>query len=184
MVLRDSTVQVGPTLRLWAVQDAGANVVGLVNGSGAVVERYSYDPFGKQTVFSPSYSVLSGSQFNWVYGFQGMRTDPVTGQSQTDTRNFNPGTGAWTSTDPLGLGPDQNDYRFEGNNSELSFDPSGEKAYTGGLPPWAGVYVALPAAATTFLASQALFAAGLTMLGCSPLLAVSVGQQLVHFVGQ
>src|SRR5204862_5035079 len=35
--------------RLWVVQDANWNVVALVNGSGSVVERYDYTPFGVVT---------------------------------------------------------------------------------------------------------------------------------------
>ena len=45
LILRDSAVEVGPTVRLWAVSNANNDVVALVL-SGSVVERYDYTPSG------------------------------------------------------------------------------------------------------------------------------------------
>jgi RHS repeat-associated protein len=40
--------------RGWAMQDANFNVLGIVDASGALVERYEYTPYGQRTVyFSP-----------------------------------------------------------------------------------------------------------------------------------
>lgn len=50
------------------------NTVALVSGSGQVVERYSFDPFGAATVYDGNFNVRSGgSNYNWVYLFQGLR---------------------------------------------------------------------------------------------------------------
>jgi len=68
LVLRDRATTTPGTLdeRLWAVQDANWNVVALVDGSGAVVERYAYDPFGAVTILNPDYStVRSVSSYGW-----------------------------------------------------------------------------------------------------------------------
>ena len=132
MIFRDTdTSETGLTptgesyTRLWAVQDANYNVVALLNNSGTVVERYDYDPFGAVTVMSSSYTVEDASSYNWVYGFQGMRLDAVTGQNESRSRLYTPPLGVWTSPDPSGLGPDVNDYRFVQDEPIRLTDPSG-----------------------------------------------------------
>jgi uncharacterized protein RhaS with RHS repeats len=52
LVLRDFATGAPGTLnqRLWVQQDANWNVTALVNGSGVVVERYIYTPYGVTTV--------------------------------------------------------------------------------------------------------------------------------------
>ncbi len=70
--------------RLWAVQDANWNVVALVDGSGTVVERYNYAPFGIVTFMDGSGSVISGSAYGSVYLFQGGRQDAVTGNTGSE----------------------------------------------------------------------------------------------------
>jgi hypothetical protein len=45
-----------------------------VNSSGSVQERYAYDPYGKASVYDPSWSSRSSSLFGWLYLHQGQRT--------------------------------------------------------------------------------------------------------------
>ncbi len=94
--------------RLWSINDTNYNVVALVNSSGSVVERYSYDPFGSVTVMTGSYGARIESSFGWVYLFQGMRLDIVTGNNLSRTRSENPGTGMWTSEDLMGFAAGNN----------------------------------------------------------------------------
>ena len=63
MVIRDRATGSPGTLdeRLWVQQDANFNVTALVDGTGAVVERYVYDPYGAVTIYSPDYSTLRSS---------------------------------------------------------------------------------------------------------------------------
>jgi RHS repeat-associated protein len=110
---------------VWVQQDANWNVTALVNGSGVVVERYVYDPFGVVTVLNASWGTLSGSAYNWLYGFQGERYDAASGLWKADDRWYSAPLQAWTSVDPSGLGPDINDYRFVGNDPSDATDPSG-----------------------------------------------------------
>jgi YD repeat-containing protein len=65
--------------RLYVLQDANWNVTALVNTSGAVQERYVYDPYGQVTVLDPNWNARSNSSFAWVYLHQGGRYDTVTG---------------------------------------------------------------------------------------------------------
>ena len=77
LVARDSSVNGGTATRIYPQQDANHDVTSLVNSSGTVLERFAYDPYGKQTVLNASWSTTSDS-YNWIYGFQGGRLDPLT----------------------------------------------------------------------------------------------------------
>ncbi len=96
MVLRDRDSTGGGTLneRLWVQQDVNWNVTALVNGSGTVVERYVYDPYGNVTVLSASWGTLSSSAYAWMYGHQGGRLDATTGLYVFRSRNLSPFLGA------------------------------------------------------------------------------------------
>ena len=134
MVLRDRDTNADGTLdeRLWVQQDANWNVTALVNGSGAVVERYAYDPFGVRTVYDASYSVRSGgSSYDFQHGFQGMAADEVSGLSHQRNRWYSPTLGRWVTLDPIRFaGGDVNLYRAMGNNTTNYIDPSGLAAGT------------------------------------------------------
>jgi RHS repeat-associated protein len=128
LVLRDSYSGGVRTQRLYAQQDANGNVTALINTSGAVQERYLYDPYGSVTVTDANYVQRSGNQssFGWQYLFQGGRLDGVTGWYAFRNRDLIPSEGRWSQRDPLGLGAgDPNIYRFVGNDPTGLNDPSG-----------------------------------------------------------
>jgi len=50
--------------RLYYLTDANMNVTALADTSGAVVERYAYDPYGDVTVLDADGSVQSFSHFH------------------------------------------------------------------------------------------------------------------------
>ncbi len=117
----------GSWQRLYAVQDANWNVTALVNGTGGVVvvERYAYDPYGAITVMSPSWVVQTSSNYDVPDMWQGMRYDWTTNLYITVGRDISPTLMRPLQTDPLGLGPDVNPYRWEGNGPVDSVDPLG-----------------------------------------------------------
>ena len=96
-----------------------------MNTSGSVVERYAYDPYGAMTVLNPDFSVRGTSSYNWNYFFQGKRYDGAVGLYDSRARVYSPTLMRWLQTDPLGLGPDNNDYRMETNGPTGTVDPSG-----------------------------------------------------------
>jgi RHS repeat-associated protein len=128
MVLRDRSTQNNGTLneRLWEQQDANWNVTALVNSSGSVVERYLYDPYGKQTVLDSSWNTRSSSSYSFVHGFQGARLDVSTGLYDERYRQMSPTLGRWLTFDPQGptIGK-SNAYRAFADDPSAMLDPLG-----------------------------------------------------------
>ena len=133
MVLRDTatsgdslTYDSSGSQRIYSLYDADYNVVALVNTSGSVVERDVYTPFGVQTIYSSTYTLLGSSAYTWAYGFQGMRFDTLTMLNEADERWYSAALGRWTAKDPLGFAAGQaNLYEIEGNGPIDHLDPSG-----------------------------------------------------------
>ena len=76
-------------------QDANGNVTALVNGSGTVVERYAYDPYGLVTYLNATFGTLSSSAYAANYLFQGERLDPATGYYHADDRDYSSTLQRW-----------------------------------------------------------------------------------------
>jgi RHS repeat-associated protein len=128
LILRDRSTQHNGTLdeRLWVQQDANWNVTALVNGSGSVVERYAYDPFGLQTVLDANWNTRSSSSYAFNYGFQGGRMDLTTGNENLRERDLRPPIERFVQSDPIQTSSgDTNFYRQEANNPTNVTDPSG-----------------------------------------------------------
>jgi RHS repeat-associated protein len=129
MVLRDRATTTPGTLneRTWDQQDANWNTTALVDGSGAVQERYSYDPYGVATVYDSSYTVRGGgTSYASVYLFQGMRFDSISGLDSADMRWYSPPLARWITVDPLGYEAGDADlYNLLGQNPITDVDPTG-----------------------------------------------------------
>lgn len=129
LVLRDRDADGNGSLeeRLWAQQDANFNVTALADGSGNVVERYAYDPFGGVTVLDATWGVRTGgSSYGWVCRYQGLRQDPATGLHHARYRDLHPALGRPLQRDPLGFAAgDANVYRWVGNGPAGATDPLG-----------------------------------------------------------
>ncbi|OWK35000.1 Alkaline phosphatase [Fimbriiglobus ruber] len=112
--------------RLWPAQDANWNVMALVNGSGTVVERYTYSPYGVVSVLDGSYGSRNGSSYGWIVLFQGMAHDTVSEMDYGRNRWYSETLGRWATTDPIKFrSKDDNFYRFVGNGPLVGLDPSG-----------------------------------------------------------
>ncbi|MBE3096939.1 MAG: hypothetical protein IMZ44_07385 [Planctomycetes bacterium] len=97
---------------LYYCNDANMNVTALVNASGAVVERYAYDPYGKVTILDGT----TGGQTEWAADdnqksdvdneilYCGYRFDPESGLYHVRHRYYHPTLGRWVGRDPFGNG--------------------------------------------------------------------------------
>ena len=118
----------------WYLPDRLGTIRDLINNSGSIIDHVDYSAFG--TVLDES----SPSNGDRMMGFAGMERDTVTGLNLAVNRVENPGTGRWTSQDPLGFAAgDSNLDRYVNNGPTVSNDPAGladEWLPPSQLPPW------------------------------------------------
>jgi RHS repeat-associated protein len=136
LVLRDRSTQNNGTLdeRLWVQQDANFNVTALLNTSGAAVERYVYDPYGKPTVLTAAWGTLTGSAFAWAYLHRGGRYDTASGLYNFRNRDYSPSLGRWLQLDPIRFDAgDTSLYRMEKDDPMIRVDPTGLQQWV--VPP-------------------------------------------------
>ena len=131
LVLRDRDTDadgVPDDERLWVAQDANRSITTVVDHNGAVVERYSYDPFGHATVLDANWASDGDGQSDvgWAYYHQGLRYDAAAGLHDNRYRWYSSTLGRFVSLDPIRFGAgDVNFYRYVGNNPTVILDPSG-----------------------------------------------------------
>ena len=98
------------------LKDGLGSIVAVVDQSGAVQNRYSYDPYGKAS--------SSGSASNPL-GFAGGYLDS-TGLVKFGARYYDPSLGRWTQADPAGLVPA---FVYARGDPVMNTDPSGLFSY-------------------------------------------------------
>jgi RHS repeat-associated protein len=125
----------------WYHYDGLGSVVALSDSTGAIVEKYTYTPFGKTTIHSPGLngiwgdgdddSTLTASDYDNPYMFTGRRYDDETGLYYYRARMYNPEIGRFLQPDPIGYADGMNMYAYVGNNPLNWIDPFGlEKVKT------------------------------------------------------
>ena len=125
------------TANYWYLTDAQGSVRDVVNGvlsgstmTAAVVDHVIYTAFGAPTVEEGAMP---------RFGFDGMRYDAATGFDLTATRPYDPDTGTWIQSDPIGfLGGQDNLSEFVGNNPTNFVDPLGLLDWDFGPGGWLG----------------------------------------------
>jgi RHS repeat-associated protein len=113
--------------RLFVQQDANWNVTALIKLT-TVAERFVYTPYGIRTVLSSAWSVVSDS-FNWLYGFQGGRRDPVSGFIRFGVRDYSATLMRWLQRDPTGYRGILNLYAALNDSPVTVIDPTGTDGY-------------------------------------------------------
>ena len=130
MIARDRDTDNNGSLdqRVYVIQDANWNITAIANSTGAVVERFQYDAYGKRTVLSPTF-VAASDTFVFNHGFAGGKTDTVTGRVNFRNREYDVDLMRWTTMDPIGFAAgDMNWYQYVGAGPTGAVDPSGEFA--------------------------------------------------------
>ena len=99
--------------------DALGSVIALSDSSGDTVQTYEYSVFGEPAVEDANHSN--------PYMFAGRRYDIGIGLYYNRARYYNPYTGRFLQTDPVGYADGINWYKYCKNNPLLWVDPSGQE---------------------------------------------------------
>jgi RHS repeat-associated protein len=127
LVLRDRSAGGSLNERLYALQDALFSVVALTNTSGAVQERFAYQPYGQSEALNPNFSAYSGTDYEWESRFTGRQLDLDTRLQINRMRYLHLQLGRWVSRDPIGYGNvELNMYIYVGDMPSMAIDPNGE----------------------------------------------------------
>ncbi|CCF85155.1 RHS repeat-associated core domain-containing protein [Nitrolancea hollandica] len=163
------TEQRTPSGNYYYLFDGLGSVVALTDSSGAVVNTYSYDPYGNTK--SSTGTVDNPWRFGGSYGAY---HDADTGLYKIGMRYYSPELGRWTQQDPMVhlFDPVQlNRYAYAGCNPSNISDPSG-MAFTGcsfiflvvGIGVNVGMYFWMPMTGGASLIVGILFGASLWVL--------------------
>lgn len=94
----------GSWSRFGYVQDHTRGIAKVLNSTGAVVEQYEYDPYGRMSVFNAAGAPKGAAPTvaGQIYGFTGRQVDPETGLMYYRHRHYQPGHGRFISRDKSG----------------------------------------------------------------------------------
>jgi RHS repeat-associated protein len=79
------------------------SVAALTDSTGAVVERFTYDAYGRMTITSAGGVSRSKSAVGWDRGFTGYISDPETGLLHARARQYSPGLGRFIGRDNVNV---------------------------------------------------------------------------------
>ena len=108
--------------------DSRNNIAMVSDGSGAVVERYTYDPYGKATIKDGAGNPLAASGIDNAYLFSSRRHDEATGLYYYRNRMYSPALGRFLQRDPEWYTDSMNLMAYVGNNPVNNNDPFGLRA--------------------------------------------------------
>jgi len=101
----------------------------MTSSTGAVVERYRYDAYGKRTVTNAAGTTIVASSIGQQRGFTGYYLDAETGIYYARARMYSPAMGRFIGRDPLGYVDGYSEYgAFFAPNG---LDPMGTKRVNG-----------------------------------------------------
>jgi len=102
------------------------SVAAMTNSTGAVVERYRYDAYGKRTVTNAGGTPIAASTIGQQRGFTGYYLDAETGLYHARARPYSPTLGRFIGRDPIGyLAGQWSLYAYLDGNPGSGLDPFG-----------------------------------------------------------
>ena len=110
--------------------DGLGSITKLTSSTGAVLEQYSYDAFGKTTIQNASGTTITSSAYGNRFMYTGAELVAPMNLYNNRNRFYSPSLGRFLQPDPIGhAGDGYNIYRYCGNNPVNATDPTG--LYTG-----------------------------------------------------
>ena len=106
-------------------ENSRGDVTMLTDAIGQVAETYSYDEFGKTTIFDRLGVQVQASSVGNPYMFQGRAHDSETGLYDYRARTYSPSIGRFFQADPLGYIDGMNLLAFVRHDPINYRDPSG-----------------------------------------------------------
>ena len=104
----------GTTTNYFYTRDHLGSIREMIDASGAIQARYSYDPYGRRTK-------VSGA-LDCDFGFTGHYWHATSSLYLASYRAYDPNLGRWISRDPSGEGSGLNLYTYCGNNPICEID--------------------------------------------------------------
>ena len=115
----------------WYHRDGQYNIIGLTDGSGTVVERYAYTPYGERRIFAPDGTTpRQVSAAGNTHGHQGLWHDDESGLVYNRARYRMALLGRWLSIDPQDYIDSFNLYQYLQSLPLMKSDPSGEQDHS------------------------------------------------------
>ena len=140
------------TTALYLLRDGLNSTIVATNATGAVIERYAYDAYGKVQVQNAARQpIVTAPQTPWL--FTGRYYHPESKLYDFRNRAYHPAIGRFMQVDPIGFaGEDYNLYRYVWNAPTILNDPLGTTGVLALLVP----EVVIPVIITLYVLKQTL----------------------------
>jgi len=122
------------TWRLYHFDEIGSTTC-LTTLAGTVTDRYTYDPWGNLLTHDIVSDGGTDQPYQYVgrLGYYTHYQQPDFGLLQLGVRYYDPGTGRFTSRDPIGYAGGLNLYQYANGNPVMQVDPTGRNPWVEGI---------------------------------------------------